>query len=414
MGKVERVDYMLEFAQWMGTNGVPSADISLLLEKALAALYEVERQGQPSLDDASQNGGGDDADAQSKGAFSQAGTGLRRAGAGAGAGAARTSGFSGTRGSQRSVPGGSTRGGGNSSEPKFGPDGKPIEEEKLPPRLDFKMLEQSARVLTMQSMLEANQMRQTAKSLEAVGYLQKGLELWMSTLYEQYYRKQAYAALKPEQRGECPFPPAEMPKGLNKVQQAEWTAQQAALPPPVTYPTIDTFHPPRPDYLAPPEDAILLVPWLAAPAPQLVDLMLQAAVHNAADVPSRASLPVLQLSVHYWLTLADTLRRNGHSKSALFAYSFVRLILLYLKPGVTGVHAVLSAVHFECFTLLLEMGLPAEAHGMTAVLPVSEPAAAGAAETKTGAADAAPLSIGAYLAKVSVCGRRSYCTRRFC
>jgi hypothetical protein len=399
VGKMERVDYMLEFAQWMGSNGVPSADISVLVSKALDALSEVEAQTLPKDANASDSGegsgeGAEGADmlsaagsnARSKGTLSRAGTGLR--------GAASTSGQSraGTqKGGLRSTAGSVS----GASEPKLGPDGKPIEEEKLPPRLDFKMLEQCARVLTMQSMLEGNQARQTAKCLTAADYLHKSVELWMATLYV-YYRTQAYAALKPEQRGECPFPPPEVPKGMNKQQAADYAAMLAAAPPPVTYPTLESYSPPRPDFLSPPEEPILLVAWLSVPAPQLVEVMLLGNAQNAADVPSKTSLPTVQLSVHYWLTLADTLRCNGHSKAALFVYCYVRLILLYLKPGVSGTSAVLSVVHFQCFTLLMEMGLPTEAHALNTVLPTD---AAGDAKV---AASATPLNIGAYLSKVSV------------
>jgi hypothetical protein len=389
---MERVDYMLELAQWMGSNGVPSADITVLMQKALDALYEVEEQNDPkgaasedpeATPEVSDLLSAAPSNARSKATLSRAGSGSRAA-------------TSTTRGAtqQKSRRGSGT---GSSTEPKLGPDGKPIEEEKLAPRLDFKMLEQCARSLTMQSMLEGNQSKQVAKYLEAVSYVRKSLNLWMDTLYP-YYRKQAYAALKPEQRGECPFPPPEAPKGMNKVQAAAYAAEMAALPPPPTYPTLESYNPPKPDFLAPPEEPILFIAWLAAPAPQLVELMLLGNAQNAEDVPSKTSLHTLQLSVHYWLALADGLRRNGHSKSALFVYAYIRMVLLYLKPGVSGTSAVLSAVHFQCFTLLMEMGLPTEALALSQQLPAEPAGTTPDAPSKALEAQ----TIGTFLLKVSI------------
>lgn len=391
---MERVDYFLEYAQWMGSNGVPSADISTLLQKALHALQEVEDQNNPAKDNApddSELGDAGDAtsagvsQAKSKGTLSRTGTGLR-GGAGSTA-ASRTN----TQRGTRSVGAASAA----TSEPKLGPDGKPIEEEKLPPRLDFKMLEQCARVLVMQSMLEGSEATQTAKYLEAVSYLQKSLTLWMDTLYP-FYRKQAYAALKPEQRGECPFPPPEIPKGMNKQQAADYAAMLAAQPPPVTYPTLESYNPPKPDFLAPPEDPILFITWLNAAQQPLVDLMVLGVAQHPDDVPSKESLSTIQLTAHYFMVLAEGLRRVGHSKAALFVYCYLRMLLLYLKPGVTGTSAVLSAVHFASFTLLMEMGLPAEAHALPQMLP-PEPIAPGA---DPNAKPPPPQNIGTFLSKV--------------
>jgi hypothetical protein len=41
-GDLERVEYLLECAQFMASNGLPRADIRLLLQEALDALLEVE------------------------------------------------------------------------------------------------------------------------------------------------------------------------------------------------------------------------------------------------------------------------------------------------------------------------------------------------------------------------------------
>jgi hypothetical protein len=48
---IERVDYILEAAQWMGSNSIPRIDIMDLVESAVDALYEVEERKYPELAD---------------------------------------------------------------------------------------------------------------------------------------------------------------------------------------------------------------------------------------------------------------------------------------------------------------------------------------------------------------------------
>jgi hypothetical protein len=48
---MERVDYMLEVAQWMATTGIPRADIREMLLSAMDALYEVEERCMPEVAD---------------------------------------------------------------------------------------------------------------------------------------------------------------------------------------------------------------------------------------------------------------------------------------------------------------------------------------------------------------------------
>jgi len=397
LGQMERVDYMLELAQWMGSNGVPGADIATLVQSALDALYEVEEQSLPPVDPEDVAVFVDEEDEDNGGraeSVSNVSVATKRSLARSGTGQRGTlSVASSVRGLRtQSTP--TVRKGSNAPSeaaapgPKLGPDGKPIEEEKLPPRLDFKMLEQTVRALTMQSMLEGAQQKRSAKYLEAIFFVRKALTLWMDTLYF-LYRKQAYAALKPEQRGEAPAAPTEPPakgaKGAAPVEAA----------PEVIYATLESFEPPRPEYLCPPEEPVLLVAWLASPSQPVVDLMAIANAQLAGDVPSKQSLPAVQLSVHYMLILADGLRTCGYCKYALLVYSFCRMMLLYLAPPVPGTAAVLSAVHFHCMTLLLDMGLPSEALALPQFLPGGEFVA------NLGPGEKAPtnLSVGSYLVK---------------
>lgn len=413
---MERVDYMLELAQWMGSNGVPGADISLLVQSALDALYEVEEQGLPLEAEGGAGGGagvgGGDVDGSELGGdvFSTDGgaAGQRSkaglvpsssiTGARAGSVSGSMRGATATSKSATSVRG---RGGSASSnasvansatsKPALGPDGKPIEEEKLPPRLDFKMLEQCVRALTMQSMLESSQAKRLEKHLEAVYFLRKSLDLWMESLYVMF-RKQAYAALKPEQRGEAPAAPVETTTGKGaaaKVAPVQETPVEV-------FATFESFMPPKPDFLCPPEEPVLFIAWLSGTSQQIVDLMALANSQCPDDVPNKTTLPAIQLSLHYLMVLADGLRTYGHCKYALQVYAHCRMLLLYVTPAVAGTAAVLSAVHFLSTTLLLEMGLPSEALALPQILPIGE-FTAPVAGTKPVTA----LTVGAYLVKVS-------------
>jgi hypothetical protein len=48
---MERVDYLLEAAQWMGSHSIPRIDIMDIVESAIDALYEVEERKYPELAD---------------------------------------------------------------------------------------------------------------------------------------------------------------------------------------------------------------------------------------------------------------------------------------------------------------------------------------------------------------------------
>jgi len=290
---MEQVDYMLELAQWMASNGQRYEEISSLLHTALGILI-------PDLI----------SDNLAKGAL---------------------------KGSIK--------------------------------RLNFKMFDQCVRGLTMQAMLEMNLNKHILKLQQAVNYLFEALNLWMETLFS-LYRVQKFDMLKPEERGEIPFPPPEIPKGMNKAQTSEYLAKLSAAPPPPTYPTLESFQPPKPNFLVPPDDPILLIYWISSPDPQLAKLMETALKDRSIDIPSHQSLTSIQLSVHYWIWLGQNLRYYGHCKLALFVFAFVRMVLLYMKPMVDGTSAVLASLYYECFSLLVDIGLPSEASALPFSIPV--------------------------------------------
>jgi hypothetical protein len=453
VGEMERVDYLLELAEWMGSNGVPGADISLLLSTALDALYEVEEQSlllpgaEPCPEDDDDDDGGADEEEEQK-AYAQLTAAAASAvslGHGPGGLASSSSSVAATRQASRkssvsrmggtgtasrvtiaaSATGGGptasagaagagsgagTGGGGSASRPALGPDGKPIEEKKIPERLSFKMLEQCVRGLTMASMLDSAQAKRTERYLEAVFFVKRALQTWMDALF-LCYRKQKYAALTPAERGETPASAsaadapaaaaaaAAVEKAPAKKAAAAGAPAVADAAPAAVYPTFESFEPPVPAFLVPPSEPVLMMAWAAEPSPQIVELMNIALAQCPADVPSKTSLPVVQLTMHYLLLLADGLRCTGFCKYSLLVYSFSRMLLLHLTPAVGGTAAVLASIHFASLRLLLEIGLPSEAAALPQFIPSAEFIAA-LGPLPPGTPPMPPLTIGSYLVKV--------------
>jgi len=236
----------------------------------------------------------------------------------------------------------------------------------LPKRLDFKMTEQLIRSLVMMSLLHGNHYTRVQKYIEAIHFIREAIRLWFDTLYE-IYRIKAYQALSLEER--------------------QGTVDRPGI-------ELGSFSPNRPNYLRVPEDPILLIDWvsqLTIPNADFNELMkiAQSKSKTMHDVPSPTTLPLLQLSVYYLMTLADSLRQVGLCKYSLLVYAFIRLIIIYLQPNkpIDGYQALLSSIHFKCIQVLVEMGLHDESINLSSNLPPDD--------------DGRVSTVGEYLGKVS-------------
>ena len=198
------------------------------------------------------------------------------------------------------------------------------------------MTEQLIRSLVMISLLHNNHYTRVQKYVEAIHFVRRAIQLWFDTLYEAF-RVKTYQGLSLEER-----------QGSEEK------------------PGIDfgSFRPDRPVYLRLPEDPILLIDWVSQLNTPNIDFneLMKIALSKSKtmyDVPSPTTLPMLQLSVYYFITLADSLQQVGLCKYALQVYAFIRLIVIYLQPHkpIEGSQALLSSIHFKCMQVLVEMGL---------------------------------------------------------
>ena len=433
---MERVDYMLETAQWMASTGIPQADIRDMVKTAMDALYEVEEQSMPEIKDLDEEEAGEilqrgglgavtagtlaiagDESVRS-GSTTRQGTGsiaaASRRGGGGGAGSvaptdasrrastavhasssnqklASVRGGAGARSRSGSVAGDSVDGtrkgsvaatsrrgsrqgsrqGTSRRGSAAGGDGAP-DENVLPERLNFKMIEQATRSLVMLSMLEPQIAMKRERCVEAAYFVEKGLWLWIDQLRE-IHRRQAYAALSSEER--------------------EGTEDTPAL-------DYDSFRPPAPESISPPMEPVLLLPWAcrADLRAERSQLMAVALTECPLDVPSTQSVPAVSLTVHYLVQLATDLHNTGCSKFALLVYSWTRLLLESLEPLPLGAEATLAMLYFRTTRLLQELGLKDIADAVPKTVPLkpgSRPSAAEESATTTADAGAKKAGKGA-------------------
>ena len=353
MGRIERVEYILELAQWMGSNAIPSVDITTVLQTGLDAVYEIEEQNLTIDTTSSSSGMGVEENNNSE-------IGMNITGKKQTARNKSTTTINNSNSTSNTARSNSTAKIGI----KLDAYGKPIIEEKLPMFLNYKLLEQSSRLLIMQSLLECKQLKQIELYMEAIYFIQKSLNLWLDTLY-LIYKKKEYLALSPEERGESSSTSSDSvdvvaTKGNKAVvpsKQSTAVVDNTTNIEKTIYPTLDSYNPPRPAYLCPPTEPLLFLTWLAQPSTEFTALMLLAQTEYSIDIPSAMSLNTIQLSIHYWLLLAEGLHSVGYSMQALYVYSYIRMVLLYIQPNVNNTVVVLCCIHYHCYSILLELGM---------------------------------------------------------
>lgn len=394
MGRIERVEYILELAQWMGSNAIPSIDITTVLQTGLDAVYEIEEQNLTiDTTTASSSSGMLVEDNNSE-------IGMNITGK-------KTARNKSTTTINNSISTSNTAR--SSSTAKIGIKldayGKPIIEEKLPMFLNYKLLEQSSRLLIMQSLLECKQQKQIELYMEAIYFIQKSLNLWLDTLY-LIYKKKEYLALSPEERGESSSTSSDSvdvvgTKGNKAVvpsKQSTAVVDNTTNIEKTIYPTLDSYNPPRPVYLCPPTEPLLFLTWLTQPSTEFTALMLLAQADYGTDIPSAMSLNTIQLSIHYWLLLAEGLHSVGYSMQALYVYSYIRMVLLYIQPNVNNTVVVLCCIHYHCYSILLELGMSE----ILDTLPQYLPAINNTTSSSGSSTNTSSTTIGAYLKQVCI------------
>ena len=398
MGRIERVEYILELAQWMGSNAIPSVDITTVLQTGLDAVYEIEEQNL-TIDTTSGSSSSMVVEDNNNSETGMNITGKKQT--------ARNK-------SITTINNSTSNTARSSSTAKIGIKldayGKPIIEEKLPMFLNYKLLEQSSRLLIMQSLLECKQQKQIELYMEAIYFIQKSLDLWLDTLY-LIYKKKEYLALSPEERGESSSTNSDSVDVVaSKGNKTVVPSKQAVVVDSTTniektiYPTLDSYNPLRPAYLCPPSEPLLFLTWLTQPSSEFTALMLLAQTDYNTDIPSAMSLNTIQLSIHYWLLLAEGLHSIGYSMQALYVYSYIRMVLLYTQPIVNNTVVVLCCIHYHCYNILVELGMSEIIDVLPQYLPAVDSTTTSSSSTNASSISGSSSSttIGAYLKQVCI------------
>jgi len=314
-GNMERIEYMLECAQFMATSGLPRVDIRLLLQETLDTLLEVEGKdtqrfpGLQEMDDDELEEllirpSDDNTDLSSVGPDDNKSVGPKTKGSTTSGKAKSEVSKAGSAASRASRRSGTV----SSKDREAGTE---------PTQLNLRQLEQAMRALAMLAQLETTTSARMQRCSQAVYFIERSLQLWFATLR------------KVDMDGQYEV----LAAGPNCPSKEEFSSQ---------------YLPPAP--LALPQEPLSLIFWQpshshtphlstasnATDTKALQDLLLQ--------TPSALSYPAMPLTCHYLLQLAQTLHNEcGLSKAALQCLAFLRMLLLTLLSSTPTALTALAA-----------------------------------------------------------------------
>lgn len=343
---MERVDYLLEIAQWMASTGLPKMDVNEMIELALDALYEVQEREDPGLvvdeeDDAgsvgeisvrdsttsrtrTRRGSKTNSDIGSASQRSRSGVSVK------GAQVSRQNKLTGNVSRSVTARGGSVTG----SKTKLSNINE-AEEVTVPAKLDQKLIEQLIRSLCMSALIEADYQAKMNKVLECVYFVEKGISLFYTSL-ANLHKKKEYASLSDDVKANT---------------------------------DLDSFSPSMPDYLTSPlDDSILQLNWSASD--EIKELVAIATSQGSADIPSHLTHTTVPLTVHYLIRLIDELHRFGYTKHAFKVVLWLRMVLELTEPHVEGREMVLVLLKLKVLVALYTIGLTEEAESLSLSIAV--------------------------------------------
>ena len=318
---LERVDYMLETAQWMSSAGVPRPDINQLLLTVLDALYEIEgkdmaipENGQGFADDASMTSA---ASGSLTGSIRSAGSKTSARGPPSKNNSRRMSkdstGSAGSRGKSKTSKRMNTTAKGATASAE-------VDDSEVT-KLNAKYLEVAVRALSMASILESEETTRLSRCLEANYFVEKYLQNWVASLLE-YHKGNCYMKLSREEQDAAPY---------------------------------DTYVPPAPASVVEiPTDPIKLLSWL--PSESFMSIMTAVTAETPLDVPSVASLGSIPFTIYYTLWSANTLYTFSHPKQALLRLGWLRAMILFL-PDLEGKEAALASIHYKAMNIMHKTAL---------------------------------------------------------
>lgn len=268
-GRVERADYLLELAEQIASEGLPRRAVRDVLRAALDAYCAIEERRFEDVRELEEE------DLEEI----QRGTSIRRSssgGGGVGVGSRSVS----SAGRSRNNPSSSSRAGSRSGSAI---SGKP--EYVRPQELDFKALEQSARLYIMTMQTETLWTARLACMQGALYYIRRAMQLWSETIAGTATTVATDGSLS-----EATSPPAQPLAFLS------WPTKQAL------------------DFC----NRTVTIP--------------RSTKDVARRVPSLHSLPAIGATAFYLLTLVMALEEFGSEADAAFVLAFLRLLLTaYLR-----------------------------------------------------------------------------------
>jgi len=329
---MERVDYLLETAQWLGSSGVPRVEIVEVVQAALDAIYEVEEQNMPlKVDDSL------DLDSQStasrsstRSAEQQAGT-KASAGKSAGGGTAggkRSADRAATAGSKPGSRRGSASGSRAGSRDVFSRLAIGVGADGVPEQLNCKQLEQALRSLSMLAMLESNESTRRDRCTELPYFLRRLLIAWQDTIFEAA-KLSAYAKLPLLEREAIPY--------------ESFSAPEEALA----------------GLSLPVDKELELLKW--QPSDRFMELLALVVAEQPLIVPSLESFCSLPLTLHCLLWAASQLAAFSLPKHALLLLGCLRAVVMCLPLPASEQNAALAMLHFRSLVVATECGLAKEA-----------------------------------------------------
>lgn len=310
---IQRVEYLLETAQWMSSTGMPQVLISETIQGAVDALYEIEEQCLEEKEE----------DDQKDGTMSECSRATSHS--------RRSSRSSKSKGGRASIMMGSrSRSGSKKSLLRKSTSVKSIKTDAPPAatRLNLKQLEQAVRCVVMLAMMQSTMEGKGEKCLEAMFFLQRSFQLWQESvsaqaqLVVQTFTEELQSA--PEGSDKSGNTPTT--SGLT-LENVTMTLLASRIP----------------------TDPVDLISWI--PSKEFQGLMMRAVEMNPLNVPSSASLQNVQLSIFYLCRLSEILDTNGYVKSALWCLAWVRLCVMY-SSDIDAAEPIFAAIYFKSLSLL--------------------------------------------------------------
>lgn len=290
---VNKVEYILEMAQYLSSGGIPKSDIYDLLLSSLDALSMYLSDPNMPIDD--EDDAHDDDETMSKMSGSVRSKGSK-------AKSAKSRGGTSVVSKAKSVTSraASKRGSGSVASRARTTAGSIVSVDPTlnvdidPYRSNLKHLDYALRALAMMAVLESQSSLRLKKCLEAIYFIDRSIALWNDAMALTYRRIQ-FRAIPPTERKDKDF---------------------------------FTYECAMPKWLAVPTCSVDLLFWSPSELFENIAIAGLAHVETALDIPSTIPFVSLPLTIHYLTTLSEYMQTAGFLSSSLLCLAWARIVLI--------------------------------------------------------------------------------------